>query len=113
MNRYETNREILASYRDMILPDQVRAYRALYDRYQHDSEGVDFNDLISAQQTLASAVATYAQSIGDTWQAVVDLASVMQLEQLGQMHCLGSTTVGQEPVAPNVAEPTPAPPPVR
>src|SRR5581483_792259 len=31
--RYETNRVLLEYYRDQILPDQVRAYRGVYQRY--------------------------------------------------------------------------------
>jgi hypothetical protein len=41
--------------------------------------------LVTAEQTLATAVATYVQSLGDQWQAVVDLAGLLQVDDLFQM----------------------------
>jgi cobalt-zinc-cadmium efflux system outer membrane protein len=81
--RYENNRVILGYYRDQILPDLVRVYRGVYDRYQRDPGGAAgqppaFTDVVVAQQNLAQAVATYVTTLGSQWQAAVDVADVMQ-----------------------------------
>jgi hypothetical protein len=44
--RYQTNRTTLQYYRDEILIDQVRAYRAPYERHQQDPDNVAFNDVV-------------------------------------------------------------------
>jgi hypothetical protein len=43
---------------------------------------VGFNDVVTAQQTLATIVAFYMQALGDQWQAVVDLAGLLQADDL-------------------------------
>ncbi len=83
--RYQTNRESFAYYQDSILFDQVRAYRALYLRHQQDPDSVAFSDVVSAQQTLAGTIATYLQLLGDQWQAVIDLAGLLQVDDLFQL----------------------------
>ena len=82
--RYETNRQTAEKYRDSILVDQVRAYRGQYERYQADPDA-DFNDVVTSQQTLAGTISTYIQLLGDQWQAVADLAGLMQIDDLFQM----------------------------
>ncbi len=82
---YQSQRVLLDYYRTQILPDQVQSYRAIYQRYQQDTDSVDFNDVVTSQQTLASVVSTYAQALGDQWQAVVDMAGVLQLDDLSQL----------------------------
>ncbi|MGA2034260.1 MAG: TolC family protein, partial [Thermoguttaceae bacterium] len=60
---YKNSLEALEYYRRYILPDQVRAYRGAYDRRQIDPNA-SFGDVVSAQQTLASNVTTYLQTLG-------------------------------------------------
>ena len=79
--RYETNRQTAQQYRSSILVDQVRAYRGAYQRYQVDPDA-DFNDVVTSQQTLASTISTYIQLLGDQWQAVADLAGLMQSDDI-------------------------------
>jgi cobalt-zinc-cadmium efflux system outer membrane protein len=79
---YQSQRILLDYYRTQILQDQVQTYRAIYQRYQQDTDNVDFNDVVTSQQTLASAVSTYIQALGDQWQAVVDMAGLLQLDDL-------------------------------
>src|SRR5262249_11616860 len=69
--RYENNRAILGYYRDQILPDLVRVYRGVHDRYQREAGGAaapGFTDVIVAQQNLAQAVTTYVATLGQLWQ---------------------------------------------
>jgi cobalt-zinc-cadmium efflux system outer membrane protein len=81
--RYENSKVILAYYRDQILPDLVRVYRGVYERYQREPAGPAgtppaFTDVIVAQQNLAQAIGSYITSLGNLWQAVVDVADVLQ-----------------------------------
>lgn len=80
--RYEDNRRLVEYYRDWILPDQIRAYRAIYQRYQGAGDIVGFVEVITAQQTLAGAITTYVTTLGAQWTAVVDLAALLQSEDL-------------------------------
>ena len=82
--RYETNRQTAEQYHNSILVDQVRAYRGAYRRYQVDPDA-DFNDVVTSQQTLASTISTYIQLLGDQWQAVADLAGLMQCDDIFAM----------------------------
>jgi len=78
---YKTNLDALEYYRRYILPDQVRAYRGAYDRRQIDPNA-SFGDVVSAQQTLASDVTTYLQTLGQLWTAVTSVADVIQTDDL-------------------------------
>ena len=80
--RYQTSTITSQYYRSQILIDQVRAYRGIYERYQQEPDAVSFNDVVTAQQTLASTVAAYMQALGDEWQAVIELASLLQVDDL-------------------------------
>jgi outer membrane protein TolC len=82
--RYETNRQTDEQYHNSILVDQVRAYRRAYQRYQVGLDS-DFNDVVTSQQTLASTISTYIQLLGDQWQAVADLAGLMQCDDIFAM----------------------------
>ncbi len=82
--RYETNRQTAEQYHNSILVNQVRAYRGAYRRYQVDPDS-DFNDVVTSQQTLASTISTYIQLLGDQWQAVADLAGLMQCDDIFAM----------------------------
>jgi cobalt-zinc-cadmium efflux system outer membrane protein len=86
--RYETNRRILAHYQSQILPDQVRAYRALYLRHHREPDKVSLQDVVNAQQLLAQSVTTYVSTLNSLWTAVVDLASLMQAEDLYAVPCV-------------------------
>ena len=77
-SRYQTNLMLVQYHSGAILGDQFRVYQAMYRRYQQDPDNVAFNDIVTAQQTLAQVITTYVQALGDQWQAVVDLASVLQ-----------------------------------
>ncbi|HEY1186996.1 MAG TPA: TolC family protein [Gemmata sp.] len=80
--RYNTNRAIAERYRDKIIPNLTRAYRALIRRYQVEPEKVGFNDIVVAQQNLTQALQAYLSALDGQWRAVVDVANLGQLEEL-------------------------------
>jgi cobalt-zinc-cadmium efflux system outer membrane protein len=84
-NRYATSRTISESYRTDLLPDQVRVYRGVYDRFLIDGESIDFAQVVVAQQTLTQVVTSYLQSLSDSWMATVDLAELLQVDDLMTM----------------------------
>lgn len=98
---YENDRFTLRLYRDKILPDQVRAYRAIYDRYQKEAApaaplGVPvsatpaFSDVVVAQQSLATSITTYITTLGALWQSVADVADLVQTDDLFQLGFAGA-----------------------
>ncbi len=91
--RYNLNRELLAPYRGTLLPDQVRVFNGLFERYLTQGPKmteVNFIEIAAAQQNLANAVTGYLQALGEQWRAVVDIAALLQTEDLFQ--------VGPEPL---------------
>lgn len=73
--RYESNRALVEYHRTGIVPDQIRTYRGIYQRYEVAPESVTFGDLVSVQQSLAQVINTYVQALSDQWQATVDRSS--------------------------------------
>lgn len=80
--RYEGATQIVANYRDKVLPSLSQAYRALIRRYQAEPDKVGFNDIVVAQQNYAQALQSYLTAIENQWKSVVDLANVAQLDEL-------------------------------
>jgi cobalt-zinc-cadmium efflux system outer membrane protein len=80
---YKNNLDALEYYRRHILPDQVRYYRGVFDRRQIDPAAA-FGDLVQAQQTLATNVATYLTVLGQLWTSVVSVADFLQTDDLFQ-----------------------------
>lgn len=81
---YKNNLDALEYYRKFILPDQVRAYRGIYDRRRIDPNAA-FGDLVQAQQTLAANVTTYLGILGQLWSSVVSVADFLQTDDLFQL----------------------------
>jgi cobalt-zinc-cadmium efflux system outer membrane protein len=82
-NRYTTSREQVDITMQQIR-DQIRAFRGLYERYRTEGD-VDFGDVVTAQQTLASYITSYVTALGLQWTAVVDLANLLQTDDLFQV----------------------------
>ena len=80
--RYDNNRRILAYYRTGILPDQVRAYRALYLRHHREPDQINLQDVVNAQQILAQSVTTYIVALNALWTAVTDVSNLLQTDEL-------------------------------
>ncbi len=64
------------------MPSLTQAYQAIIRRYQVEPEKVGFGDIVVAQQNLAAALQTYLLVLDAQWKAVVDVASVTQIEEL-------------------------------
>jgi cobalt-zinc-cadmium efflux system outer membrane protein len=92
-NRYRTARRTV-ELGALQVRDQVRVYRGLYARRQSKPEDVGFGDLVTAEQTLIGYIAAYLTALGAQWQAIVDLANLLQTEDLFQ------TTPQQQGVEP-------------
>lgn len=92
-SRYASSRTISKSYRTDLLPDQVRVYRGVYDRFLIDGESMDFAQVVVAQQTLATVVSSYFQSLNDAWMATVDLAELLQVNDLMTMDGMAEQAV--------------------
>jgi cobalt-zinc-cadmium efflux system outer membrane protein len=81
---YKNNLVALEDYRRNILPDLVRYYRGIYARRQVDPTSA-FNDLVTAQQTLASNITAYIGVLGSLWTSVVSVADFLQTDDLFQL----------------------------
>jgi hypothetical protein len=69
----------------------VRVYRGVYDRFLIDGESIDFAQVVVAQQTLTQVVTSYLQSLSDSWMATVDLAELLQVDDLMTMDGMAMT----------------------
>ena len=83
--RYENNRTLLEMYRTQILPNQVQAFRASVARHAAvGDKQVSYNDLVNAQQSLAGLTNSYLGALSGQWDAVVDIAHLLQTRDLFQ-----------------------------
>ncbi len=80
--RYDANRQVAANYRDKILPNFIQAYRATALQFQAEPDKVGFNDIVVAQQNVGVALQAYLAALTAQWQGVVDVAAVLQLDEL-------------------------------
>jgi cobalt-zinc-cadmium efflux system outer membrane protein len=84
--RYDESRNLVQLYVKEALPKQVQAFRAAVKRHYGGEAGVvAYTDLISAEQNLVAVVQTYITLLGQQWQAVVDLGSLLQVDDLFQV----------------------------
>jgi cobalt-zinc-cadmium efflux system outer membrane protein len=81
---YKQNLDGLEYYRHYILPDQVKYYRGVLDRRQIDINA-QFGDLVTAQQTLTTNVASYLGILSSLWSSVVSVADLLQTDDLFQV----------------------------
>jgi cobalt-zinc-cadmium efflux system outer membrane protein len=90
--RYDNNRQVARLFRNHVLPDLSRSYRGALSRYNAVIQGeaeltapsapLSSLEVFTFQQNYITAVNTYAAALRDQWQAVVDLASLMQIDDL-------------------------------
>jgi cobalt-zinc-cadmium efflux system outer membrane protein len=83
-NRYQTARESVAITRQQVR-DQIRAYRGAHERREKVPADVAFADLVTSEQTLVGYIAAYITALGQQWQAVVDVANLLQTDDLFQV----------------------------
>jgi cobalt-zinc-cadmium efflux system outer membrane protein len=85
LRRYHENSKLLEIFRQDILPKQVQAFRAVVTRhYRGETRVVGFTDLITSEQNLVAVIGPYIAALGAQWQAVVDVASLLQTDDLFQ-----------------------------
>jgi cobalt-zinc-cadmium efflux system outer membrane protein len=103
---YETQRELAKAYRWEILPDQVRTAQDVAEGLR---AGVDFAQVIVTQQELGRVVTEYINVLEAQWKAMVDLAEVLQADDLFSL----DRAAGDVACPPNDANPLliPAPEP--
>jgi cobalt-zinc-cadmium efflux system outer membrane protein len=82
--RYRSSRSLVENYRERVLPNLSRAYRAIYQRYQQEHSAVGFAEIVVAQQQYTQALGAYLTALGDQWTAVVDLANLLQIDDIYQ-----------------------------
>ena len=80
--RYDNNRKLLDYYKQHMLPDQVMAFRGLYQQYELQTDKVGFSALLQGQQNLGQTVTAYLTVLGDHWNSVVELANLALSEDL-------------------------------
>jgi cobalt-zinc-cadmium efflux system outer membrane protein len=80
--RYQSSQAIVQNYRDRILPNLSRAHRAIIQRRNAEPDKVQFNDIVVSQNNLSQALNLYLSAIGEQWTAVVDLANLLQIDDL-------------------------------
>jgi cobalt-zinc-cadmium efflux system outer membrane protein len=92
--RYEENRVLLEIYRQHILPKQVQAFRgAVLVHFGIDPGKVAYADLVASEQNLVAVIPAYLTVLSNQWQAVVDVSSFLQTDQLYKM----TDEIAQEP----------------
>jgi cobalt-zinc-cadmium efflux system outer membrane protein len=82
-NRYRTAREAVEIAQRQVR-DQIRGYRAAWTRRETLPNQVAFGDLLTAEQTLVGYLGAYLTALGAQWQAVVDVANLLQTDDLYQ-----------------------------
>jgi cobalt-zinc-cadmium efflux system outer membrane protein len=87
--RYSEYLMLVQLYRTDILPKQVQAFRGAVKRYYGGEKpgepgAVGYTDLVTAEQNLVAVIGPYLTLLGSMWQAVVDVAGLMQTDDLFQ-----------------------------
>ena len=77
---YQSSRELAATYREQMLPNQVQTYRGVYERFRQAGGLVDFAQIVVAQQTLGNTVEDYLDVLSQQWESLVDLAELLQAD---------------------------------
>jgi cobalt-zinc-cadmium efflux system outer membrane protein len=109
MNRYETSRMQVRVALQQI-EDQTRAFSGLHSRWESVPASVSFGDLFVAQQTLAGYISGYLTALGAQWQAVTDVANLLQSNNIydeGQPQPLPGAPPGGGPGAPCLPQAAP------
>jgi cobalt-zinc-cadmium efflux system outer membrane protein len=84
--RYEDNRLLAEYYRDRIIPDYKKVFNLVLSLFAAQSEKREYDlaflDIINNQQLYATAVSNYLSTLTAQWTAVVDVASLLQIDDL-------------------------------
>jgi cobalt-zinc-cadmium efflux system outer membrane protein len=82
-NRYEYSRQVVRISMRQVRK-QIIAFRLVFDRRNLEPQFVAFGDVVNAEQTLALYLQAYVSALGQQWQAAVDVANVLQTDDLFQ-----------------------------
>jgi cobalt-zinc-cadmium efflux system outer membrane protein len=82
MARYQSSQAVVENYRERMLPNLSRAYQGIIQRYQGEPDKVSFNDIVVAQQSFGQALNAYLIAVGEQWAAVLDVANLLQIDDL-------------------------------
>ena len=82
--RYEENRTLLQMYQKTILPKQALSFRGAVKLMEVQNQ-VAITDLISAEQNLITVIGNYLPILQAQWQAVADVSSLLQTDQVYAM----------------------------
>jgi cobalt-zinc-cadmium efflux system outer membrane protein len=100
--QYDNNLAQLEYYRKYIIPDQVRSYQGVYQRFfiqgKDDPRRVGFGDIVTAQQTLVGAITTYVTTLGQAWSSAISVADLLQTNDIFQIGLEAPQVQGVEPV---------------
>ena len=83
--RYLSNANLVRHYRESVLPNFSVVYSRTVLRHATNpptDASVASLDIITNQQLYLAAIATYASALRDQWQAVADVAGLLQLDDL-------------------------------
>lgn len=84
--RFQNNKRLIETYRLRVIPDQSRAYRAIYQRHQQEPERVGFGEVVVAQQALLNSITAYMAALAAQWSALNDVANLLQVESLDELN---------------------------
>lgn len=82
---FATSRIVAESYRTDLLPDQVRAYRGVHERFRVEGGTIDFSQLVVAQQQLSTIVTSYLDALTNQWESAINQAEILQIDDLMAM----------------------------
>jgi cobalt-zinc-cadmium efflux system outer membrane protein len=82
--RYQFNRRQVEYYRERVLPDLALVYSRSLVRFQTEPQAVALLDVVTNQQLYVTALGTYTATLASQWQAVTDVANLLQIDELFQ-----------------------------
>jgi len=67
------------------VPSQVQTFRGVYTQFRSAGGELDFAQVIVSQQTLAQVLSEYLNTLSNEWDAAVDIAEILQVEDIDTM----------------------------
>ncbi len=80
--RYQSARQQVNAYRDIIVPRARESVKLIEAGYRGGDKKYDYTAVLQVQQSLFQAQLAETQSLGELWRAVVEIASILQQNDL-------------------------------
>jgi cobalt-zinc-cadmium efflux system outer membrane protein len=80
--RYQSARQQAQAYRDVILPNARESLKLVEAGYKGGDKKYDYTAVLQAQQVLFQAQLAETQAMGDLWRGVVEIAWILQQDNL-------------------------------